>query len=190
VADWVPSDVDSDTDLIELHRLAGHAASSAPCRLERPSSGVDVLDVTRFEGEWHMVERERGGIVTSHSGKTVKGWHVQTETNEPPLLHFLLTVFPHVGVPLALHHPLSRIPLHFRSLLDFALASRYRDLRHSMLNSVRPAADQWHYGVACGIQSAGEFRSVLSCAMPGLSFILAGGIYCALRASFFRGISF
>jgi hypothetical protein len=118
-------------------------ASSAPCRLEHPSSGVDVLNVTRFEGEWHIVERKRGGIVTSHDGKTVKGWHVQTETNEPPLLHFRLTVF---------RHPLSKLPLHVRSLLDLTSASRYRDLRHSMLNPVRPVADQWHYGVACGIQ--------------------------------------
>jgi hypothetical protein len=163
---------------------------SVPCCLECPSSGIDVLNVTKFEGEWHMVERKRGGVVTSHGGKTVKGWHVQTETNEQPLLHFRLTVFPHVGVPLAPHHPLSRIPLYVHSLLDFTSASRYRDLRHSMSNSVRPAADRWHYGVACGIQSTGEFRSVLSCAMSGLTFILAGGIYCVLRALFFRGISF
>jgi hypothetical protein len=140
--------------------------SSVPCGCERPSGGIDVLNVKRFEGEWHMVERKRGGVVTSHGGKTVKGWHVQTETDEPPLLHFRLTVFPHVGVPPALHHPLSRISLHVRSLLDFALASRYRNLRHSMLNSVRPAADQWHYGVACSIQSTGKFCAVLSCTMP------------------------
>jgi hypothetical protein len=26
VADWIPSDINSDADFIELHRLAGHAA--------------------------------------------------------------------------------------------------------------------------------------------------------------------
>jgi hypothetical protein len=47
-----------------------------------------------------MVERRgRGGIVTSHGGKTVKA-QAQTQTNGPLLVHYRLNLFPHVGVPL------------------------------------------------------------------------------------------